>query len=75
MVSVSLSVTRFVVKLAPTVDVVCDGLKAPLQKRVTSEVFPTPCEPRTTIFASREDMLEGWGRGQTVRPKKDVSWL
>ena len=31
MVSVSESTTRFVRKLAPTVDVIWDGLKAPLQ--------------------------------------------
>lgn len=41
--------------LAPTVEVIWAGLKAPLQKRVTRDVLPTPWEPRTTIFASRED--------------------
>lgn len=30
-VSVSLSTTRLVIKLAPTVEVICEGLKAPLQ--------------------------------------------
>jgi len=58
-VSVSVSTTRFVRKEAPTVEVICDGLKAPLQYRVTREVLPTPWEPRTTILASREDILGG----------------
>lgn len=53
--SVSLSTTRLVMKLAPTVEVVCEGVKAPLQYRITSEVLPTPCEPRTTILASSAD--------------------
>ena len=55
-VSVSESTTRFVMKLAPTVDVTCDGLKAPLQYRITSDVLPTPWEPRMTILASSEDI-------------------
>lgn len=60
-VSVSLSTTRLVMKLAPTVEVVCEGVKAPLQYRITSEVLPTPCEPRTTILASSaDDMAAGW---------------
>ena len=54
-VSVSVSITRLVIMLAPTVEVIWAGLKAPLQKRVTRDVLPTPWEPRTTIFASRED--------------------
>lgn len=52
--SVSLSTTRFVMKLAPTVLVVWAGLKAPLQYLVTSDVLPTPWAPRTTILASSE---------------------
>lgn len=56
MVSVSESTTRLVRKLAPTVDVICEGLKAPLQYRMTREVLPTPWAPRTTILASRDDM-------------------
>lgn len=45
-------------KLAPTVEVSWEGWNAPLQYRMTSEVLPTPCEPRTTILASRaDDML------------------
>jgi hypothetical protein len=56
-VSVSESTTRLVRKVAPTVDVICAGLKAPLQYRMTSDVFPTPWAPRTTILASREDIF------------------
>jgi hypothetical protein len=44
-------------KLAPTVETVWAGLNAPLQYRVTSDVFPTPWEPSTTILASSEDMV------------------
>ena len=54
--SESESMTRLVMKLAPTVDVTLAGLKAPLQYRMTREVLPTPWAPRTTILASREDM-------------------
>ncbi|KAJ3552452.1 hypothetical protein NPX13_g11108 [Xylaria arbuscula] len=43
--------------LAPTVETVSAGLKAPLQNRVTREVFPTPWDPSTTILASSEDMV------------------
>lgn len=56
MVSVSVSTTRLVKKLAPTVDVICEGLNAPLQYRMTRDVLPTPWAPRTTILASRDDM-------------------
>ena len=55
--SVSLSTTRLAMKLAPTVDVICDGLKDPLQYLCTSDVLPTPCEPSTTIFASSDDIV------------------
>lgn len=41
-VSVSVSTTRLVMKEAPTVEVICEGLKAPLQNLVTSDVLPTP---------------------------------
>lgn len=54
-VSVSLSTTRLVMKLAPTVEVSWEGWNAPLQYRMTREVLPTPCEPSTTILASRAD--------------------
>lgn len=56
-VSESPSTTRLVMKEAPTVDVIWEGLKLPLQKRSTRLVLPTPWEPRTTILASREDMV------------------
>ena len=59
-VEVSGSVTRFVTKDAPIVDggAVEESGRCGLMKRDTSEVLPTPCAPRTTIFASRE--LGGW---------------
>lgn len=53
--SESLSTTRLVKKLAPTVDVIWAGLKEPLQYRITRDVLPTFWAPRTTILASRED--------------------
>lgn len=59
-VSVSVSITRLVIMLAPTVEVIWAGLKAPLQKRVTRDVLPTPWEPRTTILASREDDISSF---------------
>lgn len=65
-VSVSVSITRFVIMLAPTVEVIWAGLKAPLQKRVTRDVLPTPWEPRTTILASREDDISSFVRGVVV---------
>lgn len=61
--SVSLSTTRLAMKLAPTVDVICDGSKEPLQYRCTSDVLPTPWEPSTTIFASSDDMMRCERRG------------
>lgn len=67
-VSVSLSTTRLVMKLAPTVDVSWDGWKAPLQYRMTSDVLPTPCEPSTTILASRaDDIVACFARARGVR--------
>jgi hypothetical protein len=58
-VSVSLSTTRLVKKLAPTVEVVVSGLHAPLQYRMTRDVLPTPWAPSTTILASSEAMAPG----------------
>ena len=55
-VSESESTTRLVMKLAPTVEVIEAGLKAPLQYLMTRLVFPTPWAPRTTILASRDDI-------------------
>lgn len=65
-VSESESTTRFVRKLAPTVDVTFDGSNWPLQKRVTSDVLPTPWEPTTTILASSEDIVDDVEGGGTV---------
>lgn len=56
-VLVSMSLTIFVMKLAPTVDAVCAGLNEPLQYLMTSDVLPTPAAPSTTILASRADEL------------------
>ena len=52
--SLSESTTRFVRKDAPTVLVVLAGENAFFTYRWTREVLPTPWEPRTTIFASRD---------------------
>lgn len=48
-----MSTTRFVRKDAPTVDVVVGGAKAFLMYLCTRDVFPTPCDPSTTILASK----------------------
>jgi hypothetical protein len=63
--SLSGSTTRLVTKDAPTVLVVLAGENAFFTKRWTSEVLPTPWEPRTTIFASRDCAIVWrllWGR-------------
>jgi len=81
-VSVSESTTRLVRKLAPTVEVIWAGLKAPLQYRVTSDVFPTPWEPRMTILASSDDIVSGSasalplsGSNRASRPNHDGGGL
>ena len=65
--SESLSTTRLVRKLAPTVDVTCAGLKEPLQYRITRDVLPTFWAPRTTILASREDDIVSAEAAQAIR--------
>lgn len=60
-VSESESTTRFARKLAPTVEVIFAGSKAPLQYLMTRDVLPTPWAPRTTILASSDDMMRGGG--------------
>jgi hypothetical protein len=50
---VSMSTTRLVRNDAPTVEVVDGGAKVFLMYRCTRDVLPTPCDPRTTILASK----------------------
>jgi hypothetical protein len=53
---------RFVTKEAPTVDCTFFASGAVgLTKRETSEVFPTPCAPKTTSFASIDVACMGCG--------------
>ena len=52
--SLSESTTRLVRKDAPTVLVVLAGENWFFTNRWTRDVLPTPWEPRTTIFASRD---------------------
>lgn len=66
-VSESESTTRFARKLAPTVEVIFAGSKAPLQYLMTRDVLPTPWAPRTTILASSDDMMRGGGRPEVKR--------
>lgn len=76
-VELSISTTRFVRKEAPIVECI-EGAKAFFTYRWTRQVLPTPCEPSTTILASRLLLIAerrkygGGGRKDTERKGKRV---
>jgi len=69
-VSLSISITFFAKKFAPTVDVVLAGVNWFLIYLSNRLVLPTPCAPRTTILASRDCAISsrvGFGEEKGLR--------